>query len=77
MFHSKKTWFILSLLAFICAFGAYKIFPQTFPILNINLDMSREEAISNSKNISKNLRLALIVVFGHRHLELMDMLKIL
>ena len=57
MFHSKKTWFILSLLAFICAFGAYKIFPQTFPILNINLDMSREEAISNSKNISKKFKI--------------------
>ena len=46
MFYSKKTWFILSILAFFCAFGAYKIFPQTFPILNINLDMSREEAIA-------------------------------
>ena len=44
---------VLGVFAFIFAYAAYTLFPKAFPILNINLEMSREEAFQKSTEMSK------------------------
>ncbi len=57
MFYNKKIWIILTIVGLLFAFGAYKIFPKTFPILSIKLDMSRESALLESKALSNKFNL--------------------
>ena len=53
MFNKRQTWIISSLIAVFFVFTAYKLFPKAFPILNINLEMSRDEALSKATELSK------------------------
>ena len=57
MFSNRRNWVILTILAFLCSFGAYKIFPKAFPLLNINLEMSRGDALSDAKVLSEKFNL--------------------
>tara|TARA_Y100001970_G_scaffold42776_1_gene53242 strand:- start:11366 stop:14746 length:3381 start_codon:yes stop_codon:yes gene_type:complete len=53
MFNNKNTWIVFSLFSIFCIFGAYKIFSKAFPIMNINLEMSRDDALSKAKELSQ------------------------
>ena len=53
MFNNKNTWIVFSLFSIFCVFGAYKIFSKAFPIMNINLEMSRDDALSKAKELSQ------------------------
>ena len=57
MFSNRKKWIILTAFALLCSFGAYKIFPKAFPILNISLDMSRSDALSKAQQLSEKFNL--------------------
>ena len=57
MFSNRKKWTILTAFALLCSFGAYKIFPKAFPILNISLDMSRSDALSKAQQLSEKFNL--------------------
>ncbi len=52
MFKNKNTWIVFTLFSIFCAFGAYKIFSKAFPIMNINLEMSRDDALSKAEELS-------------------------
>ena len=57
MFKNKNTWIIFIVFSILCTFGAYKIFPKAFPIMNINLEMSRDDALSKAKKLSEQFDL--------------------
>ena len=57
MFKNRNTWIVFTLFSIFCAFGAYKIFSKAFPIMNINLAMSRDDALSRAKELSDNFDL--------------------
>ena len=52
MFRKKQTWIILTVLFIISLGVAPYLFKTAFPILNIDLKMSRQDAFSTSANLS-------------------------
>ena len=52
MFRKKQTWIILTVLFFISLGVAFNLFKTAFPILNIDLKMSRQDAFDKSVNLS-------------------------
>ena len=48
MFNKKSTWIVFSLVSILFCIIAYKTFPKAFPILNISLEMSRNEAVEKA-----------------------------
>ena len=52
MFRRKQTWIILTILFVISLGTAFNLFKTAFPILNIDLKMSRQDAFDKSINLS-------------------------
>ena len=55
MFNKTITWIISGILFILSLFLAFNLFKTAFPILNIDLEMSRSEAFNKSKELSENL----------------------
>ena len=55
MFSKTSTWVVFTSVCVIFTFAAYELFPNAFPILNIELSMSREDALLEASKISKKL----------------------
>ena len=51
MFRKKQTWIILTILFFISLGVAFNLFKTAFPILNIDLKMSRQDAFDKATNL--------------------------
>ena len=54
MYRKKSTWIVFFILFIISSYSAYLIFPNAFAILNIDLKMSRQQALSKALEISNN-----------------------
>ena len=57
MFNKKSTWIVFSVVSILFCIIAYKTFPKAFPILNISLEMSRDEALAKAADLSKQYKL--------------------
>ena len=57
MFYKKSTWIVFASICILFTFTAYKLFPNAFTILNIDLSMSREDALSKASDLSKKLNI--------------------
>ena len=55
MFRKKQTWIILTVLFVISLGVAFNLFKTAFPILNIDLKMSRQDAFDKSTNFSTTI----------------------
>ena len=53
MFNKKSTWITVVIISLLLGVTAYKIFPKAFPILNIKLEMSRDDANNLALQLSK------------------------
>ena len=53
MFKNKNIWYVLIVLSVLFTYSAFKIFPKAFPILNIDLEMTREDALQKSTEMAK------------------------
>jgi len=57
MLNKKSTWIVFSVVSILFCIIAYKTFPKAFPILNISLEMSRDEAVAKAVDLSKQYKL--------------------
>ena len=57
MFNKQSTWIIIIISAIILGISAFNIFPKAFPILNIKLEMSRDDATNLASELSKKYSL--------------------
>ena len=57
MFSKKITWIGLVILSILFSYGAYKIFPKAFPILNVKLEISKDEVLIKATELSKIFKL--------------------
>ena len=69
MFNKKSTWVLFTILSILFTYTAYELFPNAFSILNIELTMSRDEALLKASEISKELNIGpednyQVVTFG-------------
>ena len=53
MFKNKVTWILFTILSIVCSIAAYYTFPKAFPILTIDLKMSRDDALEKAVTLSK------------------------
>ena len=67
MFKNKNIWYVLIILSGLFTYSAFKIFPKAFPILNINLEMTKAIQLENlvGKRAARNLKLCTFIFVAH------------
>ncbi len=55
--HSSLFWFSATLISGLLYIFSFHFFPQTFPLINLNITMDREVAVADAKTIAEKLHL--------------------
>ena len=74
MFNKNKSWIILTAISICLIISAYKLFPHTFPIVQLDLKMSKKVALEKSDDISEKFNLGpnekfQVTAFGLNQME--------
>jgi len=54
MFRKPVFWIVFAAVAAACSFFSFKMFPQAFPIVNLDLRMDRETALSEARSLAED-----------------------
>jgi len=74
MFKSTRNWILLTILSICLIIGAYKIFPYTFPIVQLDLQMSKNDALVRADLLSSEYQIGpqekyQVTAFGLEQME--------